>query len=86
MFRLSSFLLLAASFVDTVLASPEASPSHTGLLQMITYVKRNPNMTQGEFWQYWDTQHAPKVIPLATHVGISRYQQVCALLTIECRS
>ncbi|KIL87475.1 hypothetical protein FAVG1_09181 [Fusarium avenaceum] len=76
MVRLASLLLLSGGFLKAGFATPEARPSHTGLLQMITYIKRNPNMTQEEFWQYWDTQHAPKVIPLATHVGISRYQQI----------
>lgn len=85
MVRLASLLSLFTGFLKAGFATPEAHPSHTGLLQMITYIKRNPNMTREEFWQYWDTQHAPKVIPLATHVGISRYQQVCALLTIDCR-
>ncbi|WZH49756.1 EthD domain-containing protein [Fusarium acuminatum] len=33
-------------------------------------------MTRDEFWKFRDTQHAPKVIPLATHVGISRYQEI----------
>ncbi|KAJ4219320.1 hypothetical protein NW757_014561 [Fusarium falciforme] len=50
--------------------------SNTGLLQMVTYVKRHPDFTQEEFWEYWETQHAPKVVPLATHFNITRYQQV----------
>lgn len=51
--------------------------SNTGLTQMVTYVKRHPDYTRDEFWKYWETQHAPKVVPLATHFNITRYQQVC---------
>ncbi|EMT74233.1 EthD domain-containing protein [Fusarium oxysporum II5] len=74
--QLASLLLLASALSGNAAASSKGPPSNTGLLQMVTYVKRNPNMTLDEFWQYWDTQHAPKVIPLATHFGIARYQQV----------
>ncbi|KAF4968616.1 hypothetical protein FSARC_4040 [Fusarium sarcochroum] len=76
MARLTSLLVLAIALVGTTLASYHAPPSNTGLLQMVTYVKRHPNMTREEFWHYWNTQHAPKVIPLATHFGITRYQQI----------
>ncbi|GKU06391.1 hypothetical protein FLAG1_07987 [Fusarium langsethiae] len=72
MVQIASFLTLAIGLVGTTLASS----SNAGLLQMLTYVKRHPNMTRVEFWEYWDTQHAPKVIPLATNFGISRYQQI----------
>lgn len=76
MVQITSLLILAVSLVGPTLVS--SSSSDTGLLQMLTYVKRHPNMTRDEFWEYWDTQHAPKVIPLATQFGISRYQQVRA--------
>lgn len=72
MVQITSLLTVALGLVGTTLATS----SNTGLFQMLTYVKRHPNMTRAEFWEYWDTQHAPKVIPLATHFGISRYQQV----------
>ncbi|RKL34047.1 hypothetical protein BFJ72_g9534 [Fusarium proliferatum] len=75
--QLASLLFIATALCGNTYPSPKGPPSSTGLLQMVTYVKRNPNMTLDEFWQYWDTQHAPKVIPLATHFGIARYQQVC---------
>ncbi|KAF5552881.1 hypothetical protein FMEXI_2661 [Fusarium mexicanum] len=74
--RLASLFFIATALAGNAYASPKGPHSYTGLLQMVTYVKRNPNMTVDEFWQYWDTQHAPKVIPLATHFGIARYQQV----------
>ncbi|KAL7756413.1 hypothetical protein ACKLNR_013406 [Fusarium oxysporum f. sp. zingiberi] len=74
--QLASIFLLASALSGNAAASPKGLPSNTGLLQMVTYIKRNPNMTLDEFWQYWDTQHAPKVIPLATHFGITRYEQV----------
>jgi hypothetical protein len=73
--QLASLLLITTAFAGNACASPKGPHSNTGLLQMVTYVKRNPNMTLDEFWQYWDTQHAPKVIPLATHFGVARYQQ-----------
>jgi hypothetical protein len=44
---------------------------------MVTYVKRHPDFTREQFWEYWQEQHAPKVAPLATHFNITRYQQVC---------
>ncbi|EXA33967.1 hypothetical protein FOVG_14831 [Fusarium oxysporum f. sp. pisi HDV247] len=74
--QLASIFLLVSAISGNAAASPKGPTSNTSLLQMVTYVKRNPNMTLNEFWQYWDTQHAPKVIPLATHFGIARYQQV----------
>ncbi|KAF9766327.1 hypothetical protein IL306_001282 [Fusarium sp. DS 682] len=74
--QLASLLFLLTALSGNVLASGKGPSSNTGFLQMITYVKRHPNMTLEEFWNYWDTQHAPKVIPLATHFGIARYQQV----------
>ncbi|KAF4344003.1 hypothetical protein FBEOM_2047 [Fusarium beomiforme] len=74
--QFTSLLLTATALCGNVFASPKGPLSNTGLLQMVTYVKRHPNMTLEEFWEYWDTLHAPKVIPLATHFGITRYQQV----------
>jgi hypothetical protein len=74
--QLASLLFLASALSGNAFASAKGPPSNTGLLQMVTYVKRHPNMTLDEFRQYWDTQHAPKVIPLAAHFGIARYQQV----------
>jgi hypothetical protein len=50
--------------------------SNSGLTQMVTYVKRHPNYTREDFWSYWQTQHAPKVVPLATYFNITRYQLV----------
>ncbi|KAF4468468.1 Ethyl tert-butyl ether degradation [Fusarium albosuccineum] len=73
MARLTSTLALVAALVLATLVSCQ---SNTGLLQMITYVKRRSDLTRDEFWDYWQTQHAPKVVPLAAHFNISRYQQV----------
>ncbi|GKT66240.1 ethyl tert-butyl ether degradation protein [Colletotrichum tofieldiae] len=60
----------------TLLASSMASCTNTGQAQMVTYVKRASNITQERFWNYWQTQHAPKVAPLAVHFNITRYQQL----------
>ncbi|PCD27347.1 hypothetical protein FGRA07_02486 [Fusarium graminearum] len=57
MVQITSLLTVALGLVGTTLATS----SNTGLLQMLTYVKRHPNMTRAEFWEYWDTQHAPKI-------------------------
>lgn len=64
--------------VTAILGSALASEckSRTGLLQMVTYVKRHPDFSREEYWDYWQTQHAPKVAPLAVHFNITRYQQV----------
>lgn len=48
----------------------------TGFIQILQYVKRNPKLTREEFWDQWQTVHAPKFIPFAEGSGIRRYQQV----------
>lgn len=68
---------LLGLFAATMGASIASCEETTGYTQMLTYIKRNPSLTREEFWSYWQTQHAPKVAPLASHVGILRYQQVC---------
>ncbi|KPM44137.1 hypothetical protein AK830_g2470 [Neonectria ditissima] len=73
MARFTSTISALTVLVGAALASFH---SNTGLLQMVTYVKRHPHFTRDEFWVYWETQHAPKVVPLATHFNISRYQQI----------
>lgn len=73
MVRFTPTVAVLTALVGATLAS---CYSNTGLLQMVTYVKRRPDLTRDEFWQYWETQHAPKVVPLATHFNITRYQQV----------
>ncbi|KAL2681105.1 hypothetical protein Neosp_008708 [[Neocosmospora] mangrovei] len=74
MARFSSLFTVFTVLFGATLAV--CAPSNTGLLQMVTYVKRRPDFTQEEFWKYWETQHAPKVVPLATYFNITRYQQV----------
>ncbi|KAJ0162940.1 hypothetical protein CTA2_3789 [Colletotrichum tanaceti] len=67
-FALAATALTATSFV---------SGTSTGqTTQLITYLKRGANLTRSEFWDYWQSQHAPKVAPLAVHLGITRYQQI----------
>ena len=73
MARLTSIVTLVSALVGATLASCD---TNTGLTQMVTYVKRHPSYTREEFWEYWQTQHAPKVVPLSTHFNITRYQQV----------
>ncbi|GKT52763.1 ethyl tert-butyl ether degradation [Colletotrichum tofieldiae] len=63
--------MLVANFV---------SGTTTAQTQLVTYLKRGPNLTRAEFWDYWQSQHAPKVAPLAAHLGITRYQQVLPTL------
>lgn len=69
-------LLASVAWLLTASATASKCQSNTGLTQMVTYVKRHPNSTREEFWKYWQEQHAPKVVPLATHFNITRYQQV----------
>lgn len=73
-----SLLAIFTAILGATIASCEAT---TGYTQMITYIKRHPDLSREEFWEYWQTQHAPKVAPLASHVGIVRYQQVCRSLS-----
>ena len=47
----------------------------TGYSQMVSYVKRRPDFTRHEFWDYWQMQHAPKVVPLARYFNITSYQR-----------
>ncbi|KAH6672727.1 EthD domain-containing protein [Plectosphaerella plurivora] len=68
--------LITAVLATLGSALAEPCKSRTGLLQMVTYVKRHPDFTREEYWDYWQTQHAPKVAPLAVHFNITRYQQV----------
>ncbi|KAF4962829.1 hypothetical protein FSARC_9112 [Fusarium sarcochroum] len=85
MARITWLAAIAMSLVGKAVTSSYPKPPRpdTGLLQMVTYVKRHANMTQEEFWSYWKTKHAPKVVPLAVHFGISRYQQVNFLQQIQ---
>ncbi|KAL0934621.1 ethyl tert-butyl ether degradation [Colletotrichum truncatum] len=70
-------LSLPFTAAATLFASSMAlCSSKNGLVQMLTHVKRHPNFTQTEFWDYWYSQHAPKVAPLAAHFNITRYQQI----------
>ncbi|TDZ36622.1 hypothetical protein C8035_v005075 [Colletotrichum spinosum] len=73
MVRISLPFSLAAA---TLLSSSVALCSHTGLVQMLSYVKRHPDFSRDQFWDYWYNEHAPKVAPLATYFNITRYQQV----------
>ncbi|KAF7554826.1 hypothetical protein G7046_g6706 [Stylonectria norvegica] len=66
-------MAIAAALFGATLAS---CSSNTGLLQMVTYVKRRPDFTREQFWTYWETQHAPKVVPLSVYFNITRYQQI----------
>ncbi|KAK7216829.1 hypothetical protein V2G26_004832 [Clonostachys chloroleuca] len=75
MFSLKSKLLMLVILVGVAFASCKSNTA-TGFTQMVTYVKRHPDWTREEFWAYWQTQHAPKVVPLATYFNITRYQQV----------
>ncbi|CAG9982130.1 unnamed protein product [Clonostachys byssicola] len=72
MFSLNKLLV----FVMLVRVTFASCKGNTGLTQMVTYVKRHPDWTRENFWAYWQTQHAPKVVPLATYFNITRYQQV----------
>ncbi|KAF9882083.1 hypothetical protein CkaCkLH20_00119 [Colletotrichum karsti] len=71
-------MALVVPFTVTAMlfASGLAICTRNGLTQMLTHVKRHPNFTQTEFWDYWYNEHAPKVAPLASHFNITRYQQV----------
>ncbi|KAE8320133.1 EthD domain-containing protein [Aspergillus transmontanensis] len=71
MVRLTSLL---AALVGATAVSCQ-NDSYTGYTQMITYIKRHPDWTREEFWTHWQTEHAPKVAPLATYFNITRYQQ-----------
>jgi hypothetical protein len=52
----------------------------TGLNHLVAHVQRLPNLTQAEFFDYWQNQHAPKFIPIAMYYNITRYEQVCGAL------
>lgn len=73
MARLTSVVAAATALAGATVASCKPD---SAAVQMITYVKRHADLSREQFWDYWQTQHAPKVVPLATHFGIRRYQQV----------
>ncbi|GJD02417.1 Ethyl tert-butyl ether degradation [Colletotrichum higginsianum IMI 349063] len=69
-------LAVPFAIAATLLAGGMASCTNTGQAQMVTYVKRAANVTRDRFWNYWQTEHAPKVAPLAVYFNITRYQQI----------
>lgn len=87
MVRFTALVAITTALIGASLASAHSNAKHsnTGLLQMVTYVKRRPSFTRDEFWTYWETQHAPKVVPLATYFNITRYQQVSLVETCPTR-
>ncbi|GKT47615.1 uncharacterized protein ColSpa_07796 [Colletotrichum spaethianum] len=68
------------ALVALTVATNFVSGTTTAQTQLVTYLKRGSNLTRAEFWDYWQTQHAPKVAPLAAHLGITRYQQILRLV------
>ncbi|TDZ29962.1 hypothetical protein C8035_v003727 [Colletotrichum spinosum] len=70
-----SVISYALAFVG-LLASVCADCADNDSTQMITYVKRHPSLKQADFWNYWYTEHAPKVAPLANYFNISEYSQI----------
>lgn len=73
MFRAASFVALGATLAGLVSGS---CPSSDGPYQMVTYVKSRDDWSVSEFWEYWQTEHAPRVAPLAAYHNVSQYQQV----------
>ncbi|TKW53960.1 hypothetical protein CTA1_2867 [Colletotrichum tanaceti] len=55
-------LAVPFAIAAALLAGGMASCTNTGQAQM--------------FWDYWQTEHAPKVASLAVHFNITPYQQV----------
>ncbi|RDB30769.1 putative decarboxylase tpcK [Hypsizygus marmoreus] len=43
---------------------------------LMGYVKRLPSLTPEEFYKYWETVHAPLVVPWVLKHGITDYRQV----------
>ncbi|KAK6813232.1 hypothetical protein RU639_011106 [Aspergillus parasiticus] len=77
MVRLMSLLAALAGATAALCQTDDQNhDSYTGYTQMITYIKRHPDWTREDFWTHWQTEHAPKVAPLATYFNITRYQQI----------
>ena len=73
---MTSFKIQGIAACAWLIGATLATCDTTGYSQMVTYVKRRPDFTRQQFWDYWQNQHAPKVIPLASYFNITSYQQV----------
>lgn len=80
---MSPLAALAGATAASCQTDDQNHDSYTGYTQTITYIKRHPDWTREEFWTHWQTEHAPKVAPLATYFNITRNQQVWRANTHE---
>lgn len=44
-------------------------------IQILTYIRRRQDLTLAQFYNHWENEHAPKIVPWAQKHGIIRYQQ-----------
>ena len=65
--------------VVATLASPTAKPDgkDKGLLRLLVFVKKQPDLTYDQFYDHWINVHAPKVAPWIVKHNIKTYTQVC---------
>lgn len=49
---------------------------------LIGFIKRRPDLTQEQFYNYWRNVHAPKIAHWAKKHGITGYTQVSIFTTI----
>lgn len=49
---------------------------------LIGFIKRRPDLTQEQFYNYWRNVHAPKIAYWAKKHGITGYTQVSIFTTI----
>jgi hypothetical protein len=47
----------------------------TNTILIVTFIKRNPNLSREEFYKHWSTIHAPIVAPWAEKHGVLQYRQ-----------
>ncbi|BAE59088.1 EthD domain-containing protein [Aspergillus flavus] len=73
---MSPLAALAGATAASCQTDDQNHDSYTGYTQTITYIKRHPDWAREEFWTHWQTEHAPKVAPLATYFNITRNQQI----------
>ncbi|TLD19075.1 hypothetical protein PspLS_09964 [Pyricularia sp. CBS 133598] len=72
------FLPAASGTVSIGTTNAAAFVATTKPLQLLSYIKRRPDMSRGDFLQHWDKVHAPMVAPLAIKFGITGYTQINA--------
>ena len=78
---------LLASAAPTEAADTSAAASACPDLQRVSFfIKKRPDLTYDQFYDYWFNKHAPKVAPWVISKGFTNYRQVtqCSFEAFPC--